>query len=273
MAWYHNFSNQEIRAATGLPETEIEKALQKFHITAANTPPRLTAAPLLTLPYPGGRHPRIGFLDGAIDPQRETKISVFAPWDRQSYVVVDLPEAIWLEGELLYLAHTHLPTIWSKRNIKLEKLEWNRRTNGSLDYRRKLPNGVSFGAEVVPESDIVRMNFWLRNDTEKTLGGLRLQICNMLKGMAGFTELTEKNLIKRPPYGACRSADGRRYVITCWQPAKYIWLNPAVPCYHCDPQLPDCKAGQTQRARGVISFYEGDDLQSEFRRLDETLSR
>ena len=24
------------------------------------------------MPYPGGRHPRIGFLEGAVDPQRET---------------------------------------------------------------------------------------------------------------------------------------------------------------------------------------------------------
>jgi hypothetical protein len=50
---------------------------------------------LFVLPYPGGRHPRIGFLDGAVNPQRETKISVSTPWDEQSYVVVDLPEAIW----------------------------------------------------------------------------------------------------------------------------------------------------------------------------------
>jgi hypothetical protein len=34
------------------------------------------------LPYPGGRHPRVGFLDGAIDPQRGTKASVFAPWGK-----------------------------------------------------------------------------------------------------------------------------------------------------------------------------------------------
>ena len=80
----------------------------------------------------------------------------------------------------------------------------------------------------------------LHNSTTETLGGLRLQICNMLKGMAGFTEPNEDNLIKHPPYGACRSADGRRWLITAWQPSKYIWINPAVPCFHCDPQLPDC---------------------------------
>ena len=59
-------------------------------------------------PYPGGRHPRIGFKDGAIRPQRETKFSVFVPWPDGGYVVVDVPEAIWMDTEsgreLLYLA-------------------------------------------------------------------------------------------------------------------------------------------------------------------------
>src|SRR5437867_52860 len=126
MVWYHRFSVAEINAATGLGRDEITAALARFEIGTNNRPKRPANAPLLVLPYPGGRHPRIGFLDGAVNPQRETKISVFTPWDETSYVVVDLPEAIWCQHGLLYLAHTHVPTMWTKQGITLEPLEWNR---------------------------------------------------------------------------------------------------------------------------------------------------
>jgi hypothetical protein len=94
MVWYHRFTADEIREATGLSEKEIEDAVKRFDIRVETKPKRAADAPLLVLPYPGGRHPRIGFLDGAVRPQRETKVSVFTPWDDRSYVVVDVPEAI-----------------------------------------------------------------------------------------------------------------------------------------------------------------------------------
>ena len=107
MVWYHRFTVPEIDAATGLEEVTIEAALARFAIRPDNRPPRPPDAPLLILPYPGGRHPRIGFLDGAIRPQRETKLSVFTPWDPTAYVVLDVPEAIRRDDEkshgLLYL--------------------------------------------------------------------------------------------------------------------------------------------------------------------------
>ncbi|GEM_PF-2081847 len=78
MVWHHRFSGEEIAAATGLSADEIEGALARFDIRTGSAPRRPEDAPLLVLPYPGGRHPRIGFLDGAVAPQRETKISVFA---------------------------------------------------------------------------------------------------------------------------------------------------------------------------------------------------
>jgi hypothetical protein len=81
MIWHHRFSTDEITAATGLSSGEIAAAQRKFNVSAETKPRRADDAPLLVLPYPGGRHPRIGFLDGAIRPQRETKISVFTPWD------------------------------------------------------------------------------------------------------------------------------------------------------------------------------------------------
>ncbi len=126
MVWDHDFSVPEITAATGLTADEVQAALTRFDISTANRPARSAGAPLRVLPYPGGRHPRIGFLEGAIDPQRETKISVFTPWDEQSYVVVDVPEAIWSNLGLIYLAHTHVATIWDQQGVTLP------RRNGKL---------------------------------------------------------------------------------------------------------------------------------------------
>src|SRR5687767_2810494 len=167
MVWHHRFEAAEITAATGLDAGEIAAALRRFEISAASKPQRPADAPLLVLPYPGGRHPRIGFLDGAIRPQRETKVSVFTPWDTTSYVVADVPEAIWCQHGLLYLAHTHVPTIWTKRGVELAPLEWTRGDDGSLSIERKLPDGTAFGARIVPATDAVRMQLWLTNGTQE----------------------------------------------------------------------------------------------------------
>src|SRR3989442_839276 len=207
MVWCHRFSTGEIKAATGLSEDEIATALKKLNITPASRPGRAADAPLLVLPYPGGRHPRLGFLEGAINPQRETKVSVFTPWDENSYVVVDVPEAIWSDLGLTYLAHTHIPTIWTKQKIELEKLEWNRRVDGSFEIERKLPNGIAFGAKVVPTTNAVRLELWLTNGSKETLRDLRVQNCVMLKGAKGFEQQTNDNKVFSRPHVACRSSD------------------------------------------------------------------
>ena len=270
MVWYHGFSVQEIQAATGLSQAEILQASKKFDISPATRPDRAAAAPLLVLPYPGGRHPRLGFLDGAINPRRETKVSVFTPWDQQSYVVIDVPEAIWSNLGLTYLAHAHVPTLWTERKIELEKREWNRRADGTLDMDRKLPNGIGFGAKVVPATNAVRLELWLRNGTGETLRDLRVQNCVMLKGAKGFDVQTNDNKVFSSPYVACRSADGKRWIITAWEPCHRVWANPPVPCLHSDPKFPDCAPGETQRLRGWLSFYEGTNIDDEFRRIDRT---
>jgi hypothetical protein len=223
------------------------------------------------LPYPGGRHPRIGFLDGAIRPQRETKVSVFAPWKDGGYAVADVPEAIWFapagKRELLYLAHTHVPTVWDRQAVSLEALEWTRNPDGSLEVQRRLPNKVAFGTRVVPGRDGVRMELWLSNGSGEMLTGLKVQMCLMLKGLAGFADRTNDNKVFAPPFAACRDRTGRRWVITGWEPCVRAWGNPACPCLHADPQIPDCAPGQAQRVRGWLSFYEGDDIDGELRRL------
>lgn len=270
MVWHHRFQPSEITAATGIEEAEIGAALRRLNITPDNKPTRPADAALLTLPYPGGRHPRIGFLEGAIRPQRETKVSVFTPWDEMSYVVVDVPEAIFCQHGLLYLAHTHVPTIWSKQNIELPPLEWKRLDNGVLEIERKLPNNVTFGTRIMPGKDAVRMELSLTNGTRETLTDLRVQNCVMLKGAKGFEAQTNENKVFSVPYAACRSADGKHWVITGWEPIGRTWGNVNCPCLHADPKFPDCPAGETRRLRGWLSFYEGVDLEAELRRIDQT---
>jgi hypothetical protein len=270
MVWHHRFQMAEVIAATGMSESEVSDALKRWNISPANKPFRSADAPLLVLPYPGGRHPRIGFLEGAIRPQRETKISVFTPWDETSYVVADVPEAIWCQRGLLYLAHTHVPTVWTKQGVELQPLEWSRREDGVLEIERKLPDGTRFGCRVMPRREAVRMELWLTNGTQEPLTDLRVQNCVMLKGAQGFQAQTNENKLFVAPYAACRSADDQRWVIAAWDPPHRTWGNARCPCLHADPKFPDCAPGQTVRLLGWLSFYEGDDIQAELRRIEAT---
>ena len=272
MLWHHRFTEAEVAAATGLEAKEIAAAAKRFGIREDTRPVREADAPLLVLPYPGGRHPRMGFLEGAAQPQRETKVSVFAPWDDKSYVVLDVPEAIWWDTprgrELLYLAHTHIPTTWDRKGVQLEKLEWRRRAEGTLSMERRLPNGIVFGTRVAPERHAVRLEMWLTNHTDVALTGLSVQNCVMFKGAPEFAAQANDNKVDRRPYSACRSAKGDRWVITAWEPCQRVWANAECPCMHSDPRFPDCPPGRTQRLRGWLSFYEGTDIDAELRRIE-----
>ena len=269
----HSFSIPEIGAATGLTSMAITAAIERFAFTQAKRTPDDAPQRLLAVPYPGGRHPRIGFRDGAIRPQRETKVSVFAPWEDGGYVVADTPEAIWsttVDGrELLYLAHTHVPTKWTKLGVELERLEWKRLENGSLEIERILPNDIAFGAKVVPVDGAVLMELWIRNGTADTLSGLRVQNCVMLKDAVGFADLTTDNKLFQAPYVACRNQEGTRWVITAWEACVRPWGNQHCPCMHSDPQFPDCPPGETKRLRGWLSFYEGTEIEGELSRIEQ----
>ncbi len=267
MVWRHGYTREEIRMATGLEASAIAAALDRFNIAPSTRPKRAASDPLLVLPYPGGRHPRIGFLDGAIDPRRETKFSVFTPWDDTSYVVVDLPEALWSNLGLTFLAHTHIPTIFDKQGIELPKLEWNRRDNGPLTLTRQLPNGIRYKASVMPGRDGVRMELSLTNGTPATLSDLRVQMCVMLKAANGFNAQTNDNKIFAKPFAAVRNDAGDRWIISAWEPCDRPWGNASVPCLHSDPKFPDCAPGETKLLRGWLSFYEGADIQAEFARI------
>ena len=268
MLVYHHFSVAEVCSATGMSPEEVTTAARKFHLADRKPMVHKAGDPLLVLPYPGGRHPRIGFLEGAINPQRETKVSIFTPWDESGYVVVDVPEAVFSNLGLIYLAHTHVPTLWETQKTTLPKLEWQRKRGGVLEMARTLPNGITFGTRVVPRRDGVLFEMWLKNGTTDTLTKMRVQNCVMLKAAPEFNALTNTNKVVSKPYTAARSEDGRHWVITAFEPCDRPWDNPKVPCIHSDPKFPDCAPGKTTRIRGWLSFFEGTDIQAEFKRLD-----
>jgi hypothetical protein len=254
----HGFSQVETAMATGREAPEVAR------LQSGIRPPPKPADRLLLLPYPGGRHPRIGFLEGAVDPHRDTKCSVFLPWAGGGYAVIDVPEAVWCEKELVYLAHTHLPTKWDKQGVRLERIDWSRGEGGVLRSRRVLPDGLEFSVTVEPAADGARMELRLRNGSERTLTGLRAQVCVMLKGAPGFNAQTRENKLKIDGAGVCavRSEDGRRWIATVFEKPR-LWENPPCPCIHSDPQFPDLAPGEETRSRGRLFVYEGDDLEAE----------
>jgi hypothetical protein len=284
MLVYHRFSDRELAEAIGVTPAELETMRYRSgwtDVPAAEFPDNQ----LVVLPYPGGRHPRTGFLDGALNPQRETKISVFLPWARpdfdppgsRGYVVVDVPEAIFTNLGLTYLAHTHVPTIWSDAGTTLEPLEWTV-TDDGLELERLLPNGIRFGSNVssVAGSDgrlpHVAMELWLTNGTSEPLTGMRVQNCVMLKAATGFHDQTNSNKLLRDPFVAVHDETGRYWIITAWTPNHRAWANPPVPCLHSDPVFRDCPPGETVRAHGRLWFYEGTDIDAELTRLAQQLS-
>ena len=163
-----------------------------------------------------------------------------------------------------------MPTVWSKQNIEMEKLEWNRREDGTFDMQRKLPNGIEFGTKVTPGREAVRMEMWLKNGTKEMLTGLRVQNCVMLKGALGFAGQHNDNKILKNPYVAVHNDDKNRWIITAWDPCDRPWANERCPCLHSDPKFPDCAPGETKRLRGWLSFYEGKDLEAELKRIEKT---
>ncbi|MCA9012073.1 MAG: hypothetical protein KDB01_20110 [Planctomycetaceae bacterium] len=269
MVWYHRYVREEITQVTGLDESQLKTQLMKFNISEATRPPR-NPERLLLLPYPGGRHPRIGFLEGAVEPQRETKLSVFCPWDDHSYVVMDVPEAIWSNLGLTYLAHTHVTTIWEQQGAALEQQEWQRNGDGSFQMQRRLPNGIEFGTTAKALSDHIAMTMFLKNGTDQPLSDLRVQNCVMLKGAEGFDQQTNENKVFTDGYAVARSANGDRWIITGWDPLHRAWGNKRCPCLHADPKFPDCDPGETRYLRGWLSFYEGADIAAELQRIEST---
>ncbi len=260
----HGFTEAEAFAASGLT---ARPGVMSLPVSSAW---KETGKTVKVLPYPGVQHPRIGFLEGAIDPMRGTKVSVFAPWDETSYFVVDVPEALFSNLGLTFLAHTHIPTIWDDQGVPNPVFEWERLKKGVLEFEEKLPNGIVFGARVTPEADGVSMEQWLENGTKETLTGLRTQVCVLTKGAKGFEAQTGDNKSLEKPVAV--ASHGKRHVLTAWTHCGKVWENSKCPCFHSDPVFPDCAPGETVRMRGVLRFYEGDDLAGAIAKVNEELT-
>ena len=266
MLVHHRFTWEEAARVCGGSAEEVQAKAAELNIKPGATPEKPADGRIRVLPYPGGREVRRGFTDGNIDFQRGMKASVFLPWDAGSYVVVDLPEAIFFQRGLLYLAHTHIPTMWDEQNRHLDNIDWTREPDGGLRFERVLPNKIAFGASIQPKAGSVDMELWLRNGTDESLTGLRTQICGHLKGAPDFNEQTTTNKIFRAPSVAVHSAGGDRWIITAWERCGRAWGQPLVPCIHADPVLPDCPPGETVRLRGRLWFCEGLDIEPELKR-------
>jgi len=264
----HGYSLKEAADASGLSVAEVQREAKRLGGESPSVPALVRAPesdPIRLLPYPGGRHPRIGFKEGAILPHRGTKASVFLPWESSGYAVVDVPEAIFSNLGLTYLAHTHIPSIWDVQNLWLENIDWKRDAS-ELSNRRTLPNQVEYGVRLTPSAKAVDMELWLKNGSAEALTGLRVQACVMLKGAPDFNSQTNDNKRLGVPIAAVRSVKGNRWILTAWERCGRVWGNTQCPCMHSDPVLPDCPAGQTVRVRGRLWFYEGNEIDEEIAR-------
>lgn len=257
MLTWHQFTFDEAGLVLGLSADQVKTQANRLGVSQAIPDQRKPGQPLVLLPYPGGRHPRIGFLEGAVDPQRETKISAFTPWDSSSYVVVDLPEAIFSNLGLTYLAHTHIPTIFDLSKQPLQVQEWVPGKDGSLALTRILPNGISYTAKAFATGSEIRMELLLTNGTKEKLTGLKVQQCAMLKATKGFEAQTNSNKRFESPYAIAGNSEGTRWIVHAWSRSVRAWGNAPCPCLHSDPQFADLKPGETGKLVGRLWFYEG----------------
>lgn len=260
----HGFTVAESRMVTGLDSVVMQRAMDRAKMAAA---PRKA---IEVLPYPGGRHPRLGFRDGEYRPRRETKVSVFSPWDSEDYLVVDIPEAIWnITGngrELLYLAHEDVPTMWDRRELTVPTSEWYQVRDG-LECRIELPNGVVIRTRVRPAVDSVGLEMEIINGSKSVLTGLYTQNCIMLARMKGFNVQSLDHRRSAAFFTACGNQTEDKWVIYSWEKVKRDWGNLHCPCLHSDPQFDDLAPGTSQTIRGWISFFEGWDVEGEMERL------
>ena len=266
MLVYHRFTWDEAARVFGWSAKEVQDKAEELHINRDTAPEKPPGGLVRVLPYPGGREVRRGFFAN-VDWHRGTKASVFLPWDITSYVVEDLPEAIFCQHGLLFLAHTHIPTMWDKQNIIIGNVDWTREADGSLRREQTLPNKVTFGASIQPGTNRVEMELWLHNGSDEELTRMRVQICGHLKGAPEFNEQTTANKIFECPFAAVHSVGGDHWIITAWEHCGRAWGSPLVPCLHADPVLPDCPSGETVRVHGRMWFYDGKDVEKELDRV------
>lgn len=262
----HRFSMEEAGSVCGYSAETLKRKMGELGLDVKG--PAEGEGTERVLPYPGGRHPRIGFLEGAIDPMRGTKVTLFPPWKDGGYIVVDMPEAIFTNLGLTYLAHTHIPTIWDDADVILDNIDWTRLPSGELTFERALPNGIRFGSRVVPQEDGAELELWLENGTEQTLKDMRAQVCVMLAGAAGFEAQSNEHKRYGDIVAAAPNVAGDRWVLIAFDNCQRAWGNEDVPCIHSDPALPKAKPGKRVQVKGRVWFYEGKEPEQEIARFE-----
>ena len=264
MMTHHRYTAEEAAGVLGYSVEETQRQAEKYA-------PQIQAGSgkILALPYPGGRHPRIGFLDGAVDPLRGTKISLFPPWEDGGYVVLDVPEAIFSNLGLLFLAHTHVPTIWDDQNLLQENRDWGKKGD-DWSQQRELPNNVALGATVMPTATGADVLVWLQNDSPGELTKLRTQVCLMLKGAPGFEAQSEAGQMLGERVAAIKADGADRYILVGFEHCGRTWGNTQCPCIHSDPVLPDAASGARVQVRGKVQFYEGQDVETAIAELESS---
>ena len=148
--------------------------------------------------------------------------------------------------------------------------EWNRRADGSFDVERELPNRVRFGTKVVPQPAAVRMQSVAHERHERDahrLARAELRDAQRRRRLHGADERQQGVPRLMPPVN--RKTAGA-WIITAWDPCQRAWGNEKCPCLHSDPQFPDCAPGKTQRLRGWLSFFEGENIEEELARIEAT---
>lgn len=260
---WHNFSAEEIQNVTGYQPDHIDSLVRIFRKV-----PDFESDHIKIKPYPGGRHPRIGFRDGMRSPMRGTKASIFLPWNEQDYIILDLPEAVFTQYGLTFLGHKHIPTVLDLQRVSLINQDWQVLENGNLKNLWELPNHLSIGAEIIPGRKEIDLQLSLTNYTRDTLfTNLNTQICIMFKNANGFDAPTNENKIFTCPFAIVHSEDSTKWIVTAWDNCGRSWGNEDCPCMHADPVFQDCGPGQQVQLTGKIWFFEGKDISEELERI------
>jgi hypothetical protein len=262
---FHHFTNREIQGVTGYNETQVDSLLEiQNGIFTTNSPENK----ILIKPYPGGRHPRIGFRDGMRSPMRGTKASAFLPWSDKDYIIIDLPEAVSTQYGLTFLGHKHIPTVFDYQRIPIENHDWEVLNDGGLRNVWMLPNNMEIRSEIHPGSKHIDLQLFLHNGTSDTIfTDLKSQICIMFRNASEFNTQSNENKIFDCPITAIHSTDSSKWIITGWDYCINAWGNEDCPCMHADPLFPDCKPGETVQLSGKIWFYEGSNIYSKIKGL------
>lgn len=247
-----------LRTSLGFTVAELEAA--RHNETAPDSPPDPGSAAVLPealswrpLPYPGGRHPRRGFRDGAVNPRRETKLLFGIPAMR-GYLVLDLPEAIWSNGELVFLAHTHVPTVWDREGERPRFTPWSLSHDGlTASSSHVLPDGSVVAAEASRCSDSrIDIGLTVTNGSDHELVHVWAQTCLMLT-QADLRRPSEPEVVLTADVAALRLSDGKRVELT-WERVQRTWQNPPVPCMHSDPFLGSCAPSDSATVHGSLTL-------------------